>query len=347
MKKTKFIYLSLIAAAGLVGCSDDDDTVGEIPDESDRAELYVTSGGTGNVSVYDFSTGTPMQYTIAASGSSNEGVFYDENDDELYVVSRSENQVNTYMGVSDFINDPTLEVETGISSESNLNSPRKVAMNGNMIVVSDNADVDEDETTDDGSFYIYTKTDGNITLRNVVTVDFAVWGITFKGNDLLAIVDKTSDLAIFEDFVNTNTVDAEVAASKTITMEGIVRTHGITYDSDDDILVMTDIGSADSDSDGAFHVIENATSKLDMVNDGEMLSVSEQVRVEGENTMLGNPVDVAYDEETGTIFVAEVANGGGRVLAFSEADYSNGGNIAPAVNNSLSGANSLYYYEED
>ena len=42
--------------------------------------------------------------------------------------------------------------------------------------------------------------------------------------------------------------------------------------------------------------------------------------------MLGNPVDVAFDEETRTIFIAEAANGGGRV-GFSNSDYEAGGDV--------------------
>ena len=110
---------------------------------------------------------------------------------------------------------------------------------------------------------------------------------------------------------------------------------------------MTDIGSADSDSDGAFHYIEDANSKIAAVENGGMLSVSEQVRVEGDNTFLGNPVDVVYDNESENIYIAEVANGGGRVLVFDDDDYEAGGNISPVVNNELDGANSLYFYVED
>lgn len=347
MKKTKFIYLGLIAAASFVSCSDDDDSASDIPDETDRAELYVTTGNSGDVTVYDLSTETPTQQSIQADGSSNEGVYYDDDSDELYVVSRSENQINTYTGITDFIENPTLEIVEGVSSSSDLESPRKIAVNDNIVVVADNADVDGDDTTADGRFFIYTKNAGALTLRNTVEVDFAVWGISFKDNDLLAVVDKTSDLAIFENFANTNTTDAVVTASKTITIEGINRTHGITYDDDNDVLVMTDIGSADSDSDGGFHVITDATAKINATADGEMLAVGEQTRIAGASTLLGNPVDVAYDEETETIFIAEVANGGGRVLGFSNSDYEAGGDVAPSINNTLSGANSLYFHEED
>jgi len=40
-----------------------------------------------------------------------------------------------------------------------------------------------------------------------------------------------------------------------------------------------------------------------------------------------------------------VANGGGRVLAFSEVSTSSG-NRSPQINNSLSGASAVYFYTE-
>ena len=79
--------------------------------------------------------------------------------------------------------------------------------------------------------------------------------------------------------------------------------------------------------------------------DGETLVVANnQVRVAGSSTFLGNPVAAEYDADSNTVFIAERANGGGRVLAFTNAD--GGGNLAPSVNNQLEGASSLYFEEE-
>lgn len=45
--------------------------------------------------------------------------------------------------------------------------------------------------------------------------------------------------------------------------------------------------------------------------------MSNQVRIYGSNSLLGNPVDVAYDKVTKKIYVAERLNAGGQVLKFS------------------------------
>jgi hypothetical protein len=97
------------------------------------------------------------------------------------------------------------------------------------------------------------------------------------------------------------------------------------------------------DADGAFHIITNFDSKFNAVANGDTLIVANnQTRIAGSATLLGNPVAAEYDAASNTVFIAEAANGGGRVLAFSNADA--GGNITPSVNNSLASASSLYFY---
>ena len=110
-------------------------------------------------------------------------------------------------------------------------------------------------------------------------------------------------------------------------------------------MILTDIGDASVDTDGAFHIISNFQSKFDAVADGGTLLVAgNQTRVAGSFTLLGNPVSADYDAVTNTVFIAERANGGGRILAFTNADA--GGNIGPDINNTLSGASSVYFYRE-
>jgi len=54
---------------------------------------------------------------------------------------------------------------------------------------------------------------------------------------------------------------------------------------------------------------------------------------------------VVYDAEYDAIFVAEVLNNGGRVLAFNDAT-SISGNIAPDLKYDLAGASSVFYFTE-
>ncbi len=335
---SKILKSGLILTMGaflLVSCSKDDDNEGMRNIES--TQLYATNNTDGNITIYDMVSGEVKTITTASTAA--EGIYYDSDRDEIIQASRSSNQLNAYANITSILANVTLSAS--FSSSSDVSSPRDIAVNGNMIVVSDNADVDGNTDTPDGRLFIYTKESGSLTLRNTVVTDFALWGIEFVGNDLYAVVDKTNRLAVFANFTATNTTNATVAATKTIAIEGIVRTHGLAYDNG--TMILTDVGDAASDSDGAFHIISNFDAKFNGVSDGGIMTVAgNQTRVAGNATSLGNPVSAEYDAASKTVFIAEAANGGGKVLAFSNADA--GGNVTPSVNNNLSKASSLYFY---
>jgi len=345
MKLTKLTIALLSAAAVFTSCNDDDD-LGE--GRFDRAELYATSTANGNITVYDFSDRNNVETsTLTTVSTSNEGISYDASSNELTVASRSNGTLNTFTNIEEAVDGTTTAV-TGAISSTDLTSPRAIAVSGNLVVVSDN---DGDMGGPDGNeFYVYTKSGSTLTLRDRFEIPFAVWGIEFIGNDLFAVVDQTADLAVFENFAANqedpaDATDNVLTATKRITIANLGRTHGITYNADDNLLIMTDIDQASSDSDGGFNMIPNFTTEFANVANGGTLAASSQTIVKGSATFLGNPIDVKYDDETKTVFIAEIANGGGRVLGFS--NIGNGGNIAPQVNNMLEGASSVEFYEED
>ncbi len=326
----------LASAVAFTSCNDDDD----INDgRFDRAELYATSNTSGAITVYDFSDSNDVTTTsLSVTGSSdNEGIVYDESNDQLIFASRTLGSVVLAVNVEDLITGGTATLSTNVGPNG-LSSPRSVAINGNFVVVANNVS---------NELYVYQRSGTVLTLRNVIDVNIGLWEIQFNGNDLYAIVDNTNNLAVFQNFLN-NSTNVALAPSKQIAVEGIVRTHGLVYNSQDDIMVLTDIGAASgvgSDTDGGFHIISNFTTKFNAVANGGTLAVQgNQVRVSGSNTSLGNPISATYDAETNTIFIAERANGGGRILGF---DSSASGNVAPSVNNLLPGASSVYFYGED
>ncbi len=337
--------IALIASFAFMSCSNDDDSTTTDDTVVDgKAELYASNNSNGNITKYDVKDEDEVSTkTFLTLSLDSEGIFYDPQEDAVTQASRSLLQLNSYADVS--VTDSGVTLNASISSSADLQSPRDLAVNGNFYVVADNADVDGNPLTADGRFFVYSKTSSGFTLRNVITVDFAVWGITFVGNDLYAVVDKTSDLAVFTNFLST-TSTTTLEASKRVTIEGIVRTHGIAFDGG--TMILTDIGAATgagADTDGAFHVITNFQSKFSAVADGGVLALAgNQIRIEGSSTFLGNPVAAEYDAETNTVFIAERANSGGRVLAFT--NFESGGNISPSMDMMLTGASSLYYYKE-
>jgi len=324
-------YMKDLAGASSIYFSSDetDGNFGSAtPMGSLRTELYTTNNANGNINVYNASG--MLTKTITSSSTATEGIFYSGANDVLIQASRSDLMLAYY---NNFSNLSSGAVNTAdFSSNADLTSPREIAVKGNRVVVSDNAM---------HKFFVYSFDGSAFTLENTVTPGFNVWGITFKGDDLLAVVDGSSDLAIFNDFLN-NAIDGNLAADKRITIDGIVRTHGIDYSEADDVLVMTDIGvAANATNDGGFQVIQNFSSKLNMTATGGSITLANQTRVAGPSTMLGNPIDIAYDHKTQTVYIAEVGNG--KVLAFSNV-LSATGDIAPAVSNDLPAASSLYLY---
>lgn len=338
-----FLKIGFFIALGtsiIVSCNKDDDG-GDDMQNLESTQLYASNNNDGNITIYDMVSGEVK--TLATTSTMAEGIYYDANSDEIIQASRSSNQLNAYTGISALLSGSSLNisVSASVSSESSLESPRDIAVRDNFVVVSDNADVDGNDATADGRLFIFTRNNGSLTLRNTIVTDFALWGIEFVGNDLYAVVDKTNQLAVFANFTTSNTVDATVSATKRIAIEGIVRTHGLAYDNG--TMILTDVGSAMDDADGAFHIITDFDAKFSGVSNGGILAVAgNQTRVSGAATSLGNPVAAEYDAASNTVFIAEAANGGGKVLAFSNAD--GGGNITPSINNNLSKASSLYFY---
>ena len=333
----KLRFLVLLVAFTIISCSDDDE--GTVVNDSGSAQLFASNNSDGNITIYDLVSGDVT--TLATLSTAAEGIFFDDDTDEIIQASRSENQVDAYADISTFLSD--ISVSAAFSSSSDLSSPRDIAVNDDFVIVSDNSDADGNPDTPDGRFFIYTRDNGSLTLRNTVTTDFAVWGIEMVGDDLFAVVDFTNELALFTNFLVTNTTDATVSATKTIAIEGIVRTHGLAYDNG--TMILTDVGSAADDADGAFHIITDFDSKFDSVADGETLLVAgNQTRIAGSGTAMGNPVAAEYDFASNTVFIAEALNGGGSVLSFTDADA--GGNLSPTTSNTLSAASSLYFFSD-
>ena len=92
-----------------------------------------------------------------------------------------------------------------------------------------------------------------------------------------------------------------------------VNLHGVEYvPGDGGTLILSDVGDAGVADDGAIYVVKNADT-LDGSGASQQMRIID-ARIEGAATMLGNPVDIAFD---GTdLLVAEKANQGGQILRF-------------------------------
>lgn len=319
----------LMAASSIYFSSDETD--GDLGNETvgQRIWLYATNNTNGDINVYDGQGG--LQKTVTSESAASEGIYYSALNDFVIQASRSDLRLEYYAGFSDIADGSTVNAD--FASAADLMSPREIAVKGNRVVVSDNGE---------NKFYIYCYDGSSFKLISTLVTNCNLWGITFMGDDLLAAVDKSSDLAIYTDFLENNKTDGAIAPDKQITIEGIVRTHGIDYSEADDVLVMTDIGDAeDANTDGGFQVIQDFSAKLEATPDGSSIAEGDQIRIAGASTFLGNPIDVAYDHKANTVYIAEVGNG--KILGFSDV-FNNNGDVLPTVHADLMSASSIYLY---
>ena len=338
LKRSGWI-LGMCAALFFSSCSNDDNLNGDVR-TSATAHLYATTHG-GQVKRYDINNGEVTTYNTTSSDA--EGIHFSPEEDAFTLVSRSGSNLETYTGINEFQSGISVDIEPEIISSTDLESPRDLAVNGNFYIVSDDTDLDGDELTPEGRLFVYTRSSAGFTLRNVVTTKFRLWGIEFIGDDLYAAVDETNKIAVYRNFISSHALNRIVTADKIVGFQGLIRTHGLHFE--DGTMVLTDIGEAESNSDGALHVIQDFESKFDAAATGGFVKAEDQLRIAGNNTLLGNPVNVIYDSDYNVIFVAEALNGGGRILAFNDAT-SIDGNISPDLKYSLSGVSSLFFHTE-
>lgn len=330
MKKT--ILLSVLACS-LLSCSDDD-TMTQMSDS--ELKLVTSSNTTGMISFTNLLLVNPDPISLTVNGTDNDGIFYDSTSDELILASRTNNRLELYSGLKNSVvmNSDNLLL-SNFSLATEFTNPREIAVVGDKVVVT------QDQATingDTNKLLVYQKTTTGFNLLNEYTLDFKVWGIHFNGNDLYAVADLTSDVVIFNNFFSM--ASGTVTPSKRVTIEGLTRTHGITYSSEDNVMILTDVASAADATDGGLVIISNFTSVLSSTQNMGTIAMNNQVRLYGSNTTLGNPVDVAYDYVSNRIYVAERANGGGNVLTFTFPTSS--GNIAPINSRSELGVAAVY-----
>jgi hypothetical protein len=337
-KYLKVILAVLCSSLILSSCGDDDGNPVSV-----SATVYASNNSNGNITAYDVSDMSSISSkTFLTLSTAADGVYYDGSSDNVFQASRSGLRLEGFTGISAITDGAS--ITQSITGSNDMQSPRELAVSDNFFVVADNQDVDGDLATLDGRLFVYQRSGSSLTLRNIITTDFKLWGITFIGSDLYAVVDADNELAVYTNFLS-NSTNSTLSASKRVVIEGIVRTHGITYDASSNIMVMTDIGSAtNTQDDGGFQIISNFTSKFSAVANGGTLALSDQVRVSGASTLMGNPVDVAYYAATGTVFIAEAGNGGGRILSFT--NIGSGGNLTPVMNSNLAAASSVFLYTE-
>lgn len=295
------------------------------------SSVYVSSNTSGILGVFDISNGfvSPEIKSITVPYADADGVEYDPNRDAIYQVNRTKKTLVALSNISQYMNNDTA-IPTAVGPSTFTNGRGSSFYNNKVVVIDD---------VSPGKFVSYHTNENSISDFRQYQVSFEVWDLHVNGKDLWAIEDETNKLAYFENFHNAPSGDLTPTAE--VAIEGLVRTHGMDYDAKTDIMVLTDIGSASdmptSASDGALIIISNFTYKFKAAIATGVISLSDQIRVAGDMTQLGNPVDVAISSDKAAIFVAERAQN--KFLVFDMPTESC--NCAPTFSADFPGASSV------
>ena len=297
------------------------------------ATVFTSSNTTGDVGAFNiYENGTPQLTTFMSAGMDADGIYYDQDADVLYQLNRTDNVINAYSNVAASIASGTMPTLTATSTSDFTNGREITVIDGKLVVAQDASATNGDQNT----LVVYNASATSITLDKIHNVGINLWGIQAAGTTLFAIVDVSNNVAIFDDFFTESAGPLE--PTRIVAVEGLVRTHGLHYISAIDKMLLTDIGAASSPTDGAFLKVENWS----IASADDFVSTDEQIRVGGNATLLGNPVDIDIDLENEIIYVAERANGGGHLLGFSIASIGmDGGNIAPTYNEFFAGISAV------
>lgn len=307
-------------------------SVNRISAQDPSAQLFASSNTTGQITNLNIFSGGSSMNMFNSADMDADGIYYDKDTDRLYQLNRTSNVVDVYNEVNQTLMNgdaPTV----AFSSSSDFINGREIAVTGNKLIVAQDAN---DNNSQMNVLYVYDITSDALTLANTYDVSINLWGIHADARTLFAIVDNSNELAVFDELFENE--DGDIEPTQTIAIENLVRTHGLTYNSRRDMMILTDIGDAGSATDGALVVIKKFSSKID----DDMITMDEQIRVNGTASMLGNPVDVAFDDNANTIWVAERATNGGMVLQFNNPIVSSA--TAPIFTKSVAGASAVHIF---
>jgi hypothetical protein len=146
--------------------------------------------------------------------------------------------------------------------------------------------------------------DGNAAPSAVVSIgeEGSVWDIWYDLiNDTLYAAKTNGELAAYDLFSQTmgaNGPDRIIIPTDSEGQKISVNLHGIDVDYDNNTVILSDVGDAQSSEDGQIFVMIAIS-----ISDGP---TPVDLRIAGDQTGLGNPVDLIYDGDG--IFIAEKAN---------------------------------------
>ena len=290
--------------------------------------FYVSNNGPQNAGEVDtFDEDYDLQDTFFSGN--NEGVEIDRFGD-LYHAGDGDNGpsiriISQFYLREDGSYDPDVDREIR-GDQTGLVAPKGIdlAEKANYILVADFG-------ADPGNQNIKifnTSDDGNVPPTATTNLPVKPWDLVYdEDGDRLFVSLTDGTVAVFDRYLQQNDFGSD--GPDTIITPADRRgnkisdnLHGIDYDKNLDALVVTDVGDAAVDNDGAIYVIHDASNENGNVIPGRVIS--------GQGTMLGNPVDVIINGQEARVM--EKARD--QLLVFNNIFFGKSGDVEPdlAVN---------------
>lgn len=175
------------------------------------------------------------------------------------------------------------------------------------------------------------------TVSNLGAQGRAVWDIDYDAaSDRLYAAGTDGVVLVYDDFSENSGAEGptrQITPSENGAKVS-VNLHGIEYVAAQDLLLLSDVGSAQVTTDGQLFSIATASTVDGIVN--------VRWRAAGANTVLGNPVDIAFDGED--LLIAEKSNDA--LLRYEGvADRTGVEDVAADASVTLTKPESVFYYQ--
>lgn len=308
---------ALAAVLALAACDNDDSKPpSDTPLTLSPARVHVANNGSSNSGTVDQRNKNYALETGFDSGT-NEGLALDRADnliqagDGAAVVGlRTFCAVDGRMDAFDAQSDREI---TGVSTT--LVNPKGIALddaNGTIIVANFNA----------MNLLVFgSAAAGDVAPIATTPLSGNAWDMTYDAsNDRLYVALTNGTVAVFDDYAANDYVglaNRTLVPSDDTGAQISVNLHGIAFEAVSDRLVVSDVGSASVDDDGAIFVLDSASTATGPVVPSRAIA--------GASTRLGNPVDIVLDGDH--LRVAEKAQNA--LLVFGDIFDGDSGDIAP------------------
>ena len=289
--------------------------------------FYVSNNGPQNAGEVDtFDEDYDLQDTFFSGN--NEGVEIDRFGD-LYHAGDGANGpsiriISQFYLREDGSYDPDVDREI-MGDQTGLVAPKgiEIAEDAGYILV---ADFGADPNNQNLKIF-NTSADGNVPPVATTSLSVKPWDLVYdEESDRLFVSLTDGTVAVFDRYVQqgfgTDGPDTTITPADRRGNKISDNLHGIDYDKNLDALVLTDVGDAAVDNDGAIYVIHDASNENGNVIPGRVIA--------GQGTMLGNPVDVIINGQEARVM--EKARD--QLLVFNNIFFGKSGDVEPdlAVN---------------